>query len=275
MDNETRSSNKGKERHIPLQGQANFRDLGGYQTSDGKTVNGGQVFRSGRFPKLTSQDVSRLEGLAIRTVVNLLTKEDIDAYGRDRLPEGVREIALPIDSETATKLSNSATKALKSGDFSKIPIDLNPEIHRVLVHDGKQEYAALLREIANQANCPLVFHCSHGVHRTGTGAAILLSALGVPWHTVREDYLLSNEYRHDEVQKRLAQLQQMAAEKRGVLPEQVDMSNMEAFLIQHGSYIDASRDEMIRENGSIESYIRDGLGFSKQEINKLRDELLE
>lgn len=67
----------------------------------------------------------------------------------------------------------------------------------------------------------------------------------------------------------------MAAEKRGILIEQVDMSNMEAFLIQDGSYIDASRDEMIRENRSVENYIRDGLGFSEQEINHLRDELLE
>jgi protein-tyrosine phosphatase len=82
------------------------------------------------------------------------------------------------------------------------------------------------------------------VHRTGTGAAILLAALGVPWETIREDYLLSNKYRKDEVNKRLDQLQRMAAEKRGVQPEQVTMSNMRAFLIQHGSYIDASYDEI-------------------------------
>ena len=50
---------------------------------------------------------------------------------------------------------------------------------------------------------------------------------------------------------------------------------MEAFLIQHGSYIDASREEMIRENVSIENYIREGLGLSMQEINNLRDQLLE
>jgi protein tyrosine/serine phosphatase len=67
----------------------------------------------------------------------------------------------------------------------------------------------------------------------------------------------------------------MAAKKRSIPPQQVDMSNMEAFLIQHGSYIDASREEMIRENGSIQNYIREGLGLSGQEINNLRNELLE
>jgi protein-tyrosine phosphatase len=215
-------------RHVQLQGQTNFRDLGGYKTGDGRSVKWGQVYRLGRLPKLTDADVDRLESLGIQTVVSLLTVDDIEAYGRNRLPAGVREVSLAIDSDTATRLSNSATAALKSGDFSQIPVELNPEIHRILVHDGQQQYAALLREITNPANHPLVFHCSHGVHRTGTGAAILLSALGVPWETVREDYLLSNNYRQAEVEKRLGQLRQLAAEKQDVSPEQVDMTNMEA-----------------------------------------------
>jgi protein-tyrosine phosphatase len=228
----------------------------------------------GRLPKLTDADVDRLESLGIQTVVSLLTVDDIEAYGRNRLPAGVREVSLAIDSGTATRLSNSATAALKSGDFSQIPVELNPEIHRILVHDGQQQYAALLREITNPANHPLVFHCSHGVHRTGTGAAILLSALGVPWETVREDYLLSNNYRQAEVEKRLGQLRQLAAEKQDVSPEQVDMTNMEAFLIQQGSYIDASRDEMVEAFGSVDNYIRAGLGLSQQEISHLQNVLL-
>jgi protein-tyrosine phosphatase len=267
--------NRSRSRHIPLQGQSNFRDLGGYKIGDGRTVKWGQVYRSGRFPKLTDEDVDRLAELGIRTVVNLLTPDDIEAYGQDRLPAGVRQVALPIDSVAATELANSATEALQTGDFSKIPVKLNPAIHRLLVHDGKAQYAALVREITDPANRPLVFHCSHGVHRTGTGAAILLSALGVPWDTVREDYLLSNRYRHSEVQMRLGQLRQMAAEKRGIPPEQVDMANMEAFLIQEGAYIDASLEEMTREHGSVEGYLREGLGLSQQEIGSLRDELLE
>ena len=262
-------------RHIELQGQSNFRDLGGYETNDGHRVKWGEVYRSGRLSKLTERDVKLLANLGIRTVVNLLTEDDIDVYGRDRVPPGVQEISMPIDSQTATELANMINEALKTGDFSKVPIELNPEIHRLLIHDGKQEYAALLREIANPDNRPLVIHCSHGVHRTGTGAAILYSALGVSWDIVREDYLLSNRYRRDEVQRRLEQLRQMAAEKRGISPEQVDMTNMEAFLIQNGSYIDASKSEMIDEYGSVASFFRDGLGLSQQEIENLHHELLE
>ena len=274
-DRDMADENEARSRHIPLQGQSNFRDLGGYETRDGRTVKWNAVYRSGRFPKLTDEDVDRLAGLGIRTVVNLLTPDDIEAYGQDRLPAGVRQVPLPIDSAAATDLANSATEALRTGDFGKVPVELNPAIHRLLVHDGREQYAALLREIANPDNRHLVFHCSHGVHRTGTGAAILLSALGVPWEAVREDYLLSNRYRREEVQKRLGQLRTMAAEKKGIPREQVDMSNMEAFLIQHGSYIDASHDEMVAEYGSVEGFIREGLGLSQQEVSKLQDALLD
>ena len=78
-------------------------------------------------------------------------------------------------------------------------------------------------------------------------------------------YLLSNEYRHDEVHNRLGQLRLQAADKQGIAPEEVEMSNMEAFLVQDGPYIDASYEEMVDEFGSIDGYIREGLGLTEAE----------
>jgi protein-tyrosine phosphatase len=152
---------------------------------------------------------------------------------------------------------------------------MNPELHRLLLDEGKEQYAALLRQAADPDNRPLVFHCSHGVHRTGTASAILLSALGVPWETIREDYLLTNEYRAEEVEARLAKIQQMAADTMGVPPEEVDMSNVEAFYILEGSYIDGSLDQAVADYGSMEAYIRDGLGITDDEVAGLRGQLLE
>jgi protein-tyrosine phosphatase len=260
------------ERQVRLEGQPNFRDLGGYVTSEGRSVKWGQVYRSGEMPRLIDKDVERLEGLGIRTVVNFLTPEETEARGPDRLPPGVREVSLPI---SGGGLTSEVSEARRTGDFSKIPTDLNPEFHRLLTGLAREEYTQLLREAADPANRPLVFHCSHGIHRTGTAAAILLSALGVPWETVREDYLLSNDYREEEVRHRLSQLREKAAETLGVPPDQVDTTNMEAFYILESSYIDAALDEMIKEYGSVEGYIRNGLGLSDDEIQRLRTELLE
>ena len=120
-----------------------------------------------------------------------------------------------------------------------------------------------------------MFHCSGGIHRSGTAAAILLSALGVPWETVREDYLLSNDYREEETRHRLSQLREKAAETLGVPLEEVDTTNMDAFYVLEASYIDAALDEITKEYGSAESYVREGLGLSDEEIQRLRTELLE
>ena len=262
---------------VQLEGQSNFRDLDGYRTSDGRTVKSGLVFRSGELPRLTDDDVAKLERLGIKTVVNFLTNEEIKARGEDRLPEGVRELRLPLAGGDAEGggLAGAVLRARKTADFSGVPVELNAELHRLTVREAGKQYAALLRELAEEKNRPLVFHCSHGVHRTGTAAAIVLSALGVPWNTVRKDYLLSNKCRKEEVAQRLEQLREQAAKNQGIPPEQVDMSNINAFYILQPSYIDASLDEAVKRHGSMENYIREGLGIEDALIEKLRRELLE
>ena len=67
------------ERHVPLEGQPNFRDLGGYRTADGRTVRWGEVYRSGELSGLSDADEARLEALGVRSVVNFLTPEEIAA----------------------------------------------------------------------------------------------------------------------------------------------------------------------------------------------------
>jgi protein-tyrosine phosphatase len=262
-------------RHVALEGQPNFRDLGGYETADGRTVKWGQIYRSGELPELTDADVVRLEELGLRSVVNLLLPEEIEKNGPDRLPEGVRELRHPIQAERTAQLSIEAGRAIREGDFSKLPPEVSVEIHRLLLDEARPQYAALLRALLDPENRPLVFHCSHGVHRTGTAAAVLLSTLGVPWETVRKDYLLSNEYRKEEVERQLARIRAMAAVKQGIAPEDVDMTNVTAFYVLSGDYIDGTLEQVRKDYGSMEAYVRKGLGLTEAEIERLQEELLE
>jgi protein-tyrosine phosphatase len=277
-DKRSGSSNRETEapaRHIALEGQPNFRDLGGYKGADGRTVKWRQLFRTGELAKLSDADVEKLTGLELKTMVNFLLPEEIEKHGPDRLPDGVREVNDPIAGERAAKLTMQVQGAISSGQFDRIPPEMNPEFHRLLMEEGREQYANLLRAAADPDQRPLVFHCSHGVHRTGTAAAILLSALGVPWETIREDYLLTNELRAEQSKAGLAKIRAKVAEARGVAPESLDMTNVEAFYVLEASYIDGSLEAAKEKYGSMDAYIGEALGVTDEEIEALRESLLE
>ena len=53
------------------------------------------------------------------------------------------------------------------------------------------------------------------------------------------------------------------------------MTNVKAFYILEGEYIDATRDEILKNYGSIDGYLTKGLELTKRDIQRLRDRLLE
>jgi len=267
------SRNESFVRSVPLEGQSNFRDIGGYETVDGKTVKTGILYRSGELHALTDADVQTLDDLGIQTVVSFLIPKEIEARGADRLPQGTQQVLLPI--EAGGGLVVEVSKARKTGDFSKVPADLNPKFHELLAAEAKEQYAALIREIIASNGEPLAYHCSHGIHRTGTATAIILSALGVPWEIVRQDYLLSNETRAEEIELRTEQLRQLAAKTLGMAPGEVDMTNIKAFYILEANYIDGTLKYIEENHGSFEAYLEEGLGLSAAEVMLLKKHMLK
>jgi len=264
-----------EESFVGLEGQPNFRDIGGYETRDGRKVRPGVIYRSGELPRLTDEDVEKLRTLGVKTVVNFLTPNEIEYRGKDRLPEGVHEISIPITGEIADVPDAAAqlVEARKTGDFRKFPPAFNPQVHKDLVSGlADRQYSELFEILADESNYPLVYHCSHGVHRTGTATALLLSALDVPWETVREDYILSNVTREKDVLPRIEQLENIAAD----LPmsdddRKANSQAIGAFYILQPDYIDASLHGAVQKYGSLDGYLEEGLGVSAQRRSELRN----
>lgn len=253
-----------------LEGVPNFRDLGGYRTDDGRMVRHGRVFRAGMLAAATGADLATLAAMRIRTVIDLRTAVEVDVFGPDRLPSRASLVRLSIPSAGADPIVEAA---LQSGRFPYLP-DL-VSVNRSYVQDDAERLGDLLELLANQENLPVIMHCLGGKDRTGIAAALLLTVLGVPWSTVREDYLRSNAYYEGTVEDRPSSLSRAIEDRIGHVPDFGDEATKREFFVLRPEYIDVVLDEMTRDGRSIAEFVRDELRLSDSTVQRLRSELLE
>ena len=250
-------------RLIPLQGGRNFRDLGGYLTSDGRRVKWGKLFRSGSMAGLTPADYDTLSKLSIKTVCDLRTVQERDAepnrwcrianvgyWARERY-DSFGELRKVM----ASGLSRPETaRAAMIQGYRRLPFEQAPA-HR-----------ELFRRLA-AGEVPLVFNCSAGKDRAGTAAALILSALGVPRETVVEDYVLTD---------RVVDLESifMATTHRSVLMSQAP-GIVAAVLKSDAAYLHAALDAVEEKHGTVAGYLQDALGITEEVSHAIRQSLLE
>ena len=167
------------DRHIALEVALNFRDLGGYETADGRSVRWRTLFRADGLAHLTPGDLDVVRSLGIATVLDLRTTTELE---RGRFPVDSVPVAffhLPIVEQT-----------MDPRQYRLAPGRLGAR-YEELVRFGASEIAQALTIIADPASRPLVFHCTVGKDRTGVLAAVTLALLGVPDETIIADYVLS------------------------------------------------------------------------------------
>jgi hypothetical protein len=73
----------------------NLRDLGGYQTSDGRTVAAGLAYRSNQLSKISSDDMAKLNALNLRNAFDLRTEVERKKRPQE-LPTGVNYVVLDV-----------------------------------------------------------------------------------------------------------------------------------------------------------------------------------
>ena len=260
------SSEREAFRKLSIDGADNFRDLGGYKTKDGRTVKWGLVYRSDSLADLSDNDLVYLQRLGIKQIVDFRTPFE-KQEDPDRIPSGVNYVEREIEVEgTAVK---ALYEKISSGDFGDLkPVEMMEEANRALVTKNQHIYGPHLKSLLNPTNLPSVAHCTGGKDRAGYGAAITLLALGVPEETVIKDFLLTNEYTKDKINKTIWMI------RLGSF-FQTDPEKIRPLLGVERSFIVAALDEMKKEYGSIDNYFKEGLGLSDADLDQLRNNLLE
>ncbi|MFI2642834.1 tyrosine-protein phosphatase [Streptomyces sp. NPDC018610] len=168
-------------RHITYDRLHNFRDLGGYRTSEGRTVAWGVLYRSDSLGKLRGADWEKFLGLGIRTVIDLRYPWEIEAKGR--VPEAERFHYVNLSIEHRPYDQATIDPAL---DPWRYLADRFAEV----TEDGADEIRQVLERIA-EAPSPVVHHCTSGKDRTGLISALVLTLLDVPREDVLADFALT------------------------------------------------------------------------------------
>lgn len=260
-----RSKSEVKKRHIPFSGMKNFRDLGGYQTADGRTTRWGVLFRSDSLHKLSAGDVAKLSALSLDRVIDFRSALEKEQRP-DQVPADIHYVEIPIlDASTRVwhESRDDMVKDMRRFDPFKYMTETNIE----LATQFTPEFRRFVHEVLSSNGRPLLFHCAAGKDRTGFGSAILLRILGVPQETILQDYTLTDKYMLGGYKWNLMLAQ--------VLKGKPFADGVRGFMRAHPAYLSAAFLALEEAHGSFEKYVHAGLGLTEADVEKLKHTYLE
>ena len=242
------------QRHLPLTGTYNVRDVGGYATADGGRTRWGTLLRADALHRLDGDGRERLRALGVRTIVDLR-----DEWERSHFPDALGD----LDARVAwTPLFTDVRRPLERSDDDDWTL---LEVYIDLVERLGDRLAAAVGELCRPGALPALVHCTAGKDRTGMVTALALSAVGVPDGDVCEDFALSARYLGggylDEVRARA--VAGGHGEDRLWLHHSADPAWMASALRR-----------VCDRHGDARGYLRDH-GLGDDELDRLRDALVE
>lgn len=237
-----------------LPSASNFRDLGGHTGHGGRRVRLGRVYRSDHLAGLTPADVQTLQALGLTHRIDFRGAAESAALPSD--VAGLTGLALSIEPTVVQRVHVLMGEGTVPTEAQAV--ELMCDTYRGFVRVAAPVYARFFRHLLDQPT-PVVFHCTAGKDRTGYAAALLLSALGVAHDDIVQDYLLTNQlYRRSPL-----------VESRG--PSHV----MDVLWSVRPAFLEAAFTAIDAEFGGLPRYLEGPMGLGPQEIERLRDSLLE
>lgn len=252
---------------LKLEGAYNFRDLGGYRTSDGKQVKKGMLYRSENLASLTDRDYEQLAALQIKVLCDFRGADEKKRQPTKWRGSMIEEFPQPIEAQSG---SSPLMAKLMSGAPPAELKAVMTSLYGDFATKNVPQYARLMRRIAD-GGVPVLYHCTAGKDRTGVFTAMLLATLGVPRATVMEDYLQTNQY----VMTPEA-IERMSASMRGMgMNAPADATALRPVLGVEREYLEAVFAKIDQEYGSFDQFREKALGMTKLDVEKMRRMLLE
>ncbi|MDD2247761.1 MAG: tyrosine-protein phosphatase [Proteiniphilum sp.] len=246
-------------RAIDMNNIKNFRDIGGYYTTDNQQVKWGQIYRSADLSNATLYDQERIRRLNIKTVIDFRSERAAKKYPILIHPS-IRKMSLPLNPMDAYKLDEQ---------MKDVYFDRSDAIHYVqeeyvaIVENHKVQFGELFDVLTNDSNYPVLLTGSLGKDGVGMAVYFILYAIGVPEITLEQDYMLSNMYidpaKAEIDAKNLSESMQEA---------------VTAMLSVNRAYLNYAIDHIKAKYGSVDNYLEKELRVTQGKRNLLRKYLL-
>jgi protein-tyrosine phosphatase len=248
-------------RIIKLDGPLNFRDIGGYQNENGKTVKWNKIYRSDSLSSLSASDQKRLAQLRITTDCDLRSQYEKNS-APDILWANVKLVDVPVYAEVGVDKSKEHYNSQFLGQLPSLNNNFMGRIYQQTLLNAHSQtmfakvFAELLTLPEEEA---LVYHCSAGKDRTGMVSVLVLMALGIADDTIARDYLLTNQLYDFAVSRQLPsndEISQMVAKMNVTKGEGIAIKGIT---------------ETIRQGwGDFATFFKKELGFSTIDYQQLR-----
>ena len=241
----------------------NFRDCGGYATTDGLHMRIGRLYRSGTLDDAREADLRTLQTFGLKTIVDLRAPRE----KKKELPpiNGAHRNDVPIELENRAreKIQPLMTKRDAEGEV----VEVLKQMYRDLADEAWPQAGELFKVLLNAEAYPVLIHCRAGKDRTGFMCALVQQALGVERAAIFQDYGETNNH-FGLVSPRMERLMRIMSVGR------LRMENVRASLAAREEYLQAAFDQIDQCHGGMTAYLAK-CRMTSREIETLRGLLLE
>jgi protein-tyrosine phosphatase len=255
------------ERRLPLVCCDNFRDLGGYETTDGRAVRWDRLYRTSDLSKLTRSDLEYLSQFDVKLVCDFRSDRERVASPDRAIDDAPEILDLPVDQEGVDP--ELLRRKIRTGGLVALGVEQTMrDAYRAFVTDYSAEWTAMFQRLVREENLPTVVHCTAGKDRTGFASALVLLALGVSEEAVFEDYLSTNYYQQNFFRFVLRWIPLYSFFR-------TDPEDLLPLIEARREYLQVALDEMVTSYGSIDAYLEQALGLDAEMRAKLEHHFLE
>ena len=253
---------------------SNIRDLGGTKTVEGLVIRNGKLIRSNHLYQISDHDISELSKL-VDTVVDFRSDKE-----RNEKPDttitGVTYIANPIFDDIARGITrDEEADQLSIMDYIDDPIGAKEQMCKmyssfVINETARSRFSKFIHLLMEPHEKAVLWHCTAGKDRAGTGAAIIEGILRVSREETMKDYLSTNRYIHDEVES-IRDLINHEFHPEVPVSDEV----MNCLFGALPEYLESFYQAVNDTYGSFDQFVSDGLQVSKSEIELLKHRYLK